>query len=248
MSAARIAATGALFLVLCAVAWIGISHLVGSSPATATKLATLAQQNKQSLLDGIAEGQPLYFKLEKYKTNRLGPSDYPDRVIDETWLSAGANGSIEAAVATMRSLDGELLGYTRLENGGLVFTDVATGMTFNINVDHWGSLESSVNEVWNRPQALQDSGVEFKGRGRLNERESLIYEWTYTSQGGPDSGAQRSMLKRIELVEDAPLLFKESSYEVDDQGVKTLIEETTVVEYGLLPEGSTVPTVADGSP
>ena len=248
MNVARIAGAGTVMLVLGAVAWLGVSHLVGSSPVTAVELVTSIEQNKQSLLEGLHQGQPLYSKLEKYKRSRLGPSNYPDKVIDETWLQPGENGSIETGVGTMRSLDGELLGYSSLERSVLVFTDVATGMTFDINVGHWDSLESWLNEVWNRPQTIQDPGVEFKGQGRLNQRESLIYEWSYTSQGGPDDGAQRSMLRRIELVEDAPLLYRESLYEIDDQGVRTLIEDTTVVEYGLLPEGSTVPTVADYSP
>ncbi len=245
MKIARVPVTGALILVLGAVTWIGVSQLVGIGPAaTATGLVASVQEDKQSFLDGIRGGQPLYFKVEKYKRNRLGPSDYPDRVIDETWLRAGEDGSIETAVAKMLNLEGEMLGYTQLNSGVLEFTDVATGMTFDINVDHWDSLESSVSEVWNRLLEIQGQGVDFKGRGRLNQRESLIYEWRYTSQGGPDDGTQRSMLKRIELVEDTPLFFKESLYEIDNQEVRTLLEESTMVEFRLLPEGSTVPTVA----
>lgn len=241
MQVARVAVAGALVLVLGAVVWIGVAQLVGTSPATATGLAASVQENKQSFLDGIRGGQLLYFKVEKYKRNRLGPTDYPDRVIDETWLRAGKDGSIETAVAKMRNLEGEVLGYTQLNHGVLVFTDVATGMTFDISVDHWDSLESSVSEVWDRLLEIEGPGVDFKGRGRLNQRESLIYEWRYTSQGGPDDNTQRSMLKRIELVEDTPLFFKESLYQIDNQE-STLLEESTMVEFKLLPEGSTVPT------
>ena len=245
MKVARMAVAGTLILALGAVAWMGVAQLVGSGPATAAELVASVEENKQSLLDGISEGQPLYFKVEKYKRNRLGPSDYPVRVIDETWLRAGENGSLETGVATMRNLEGEMLGYTRLNEGTLKFTDVATGMTFDINVGHWDSLESSVSEVWDRLLTIQSSGVDFKGRGTLSQRESLIYEWRPTPQGSQDGGTQPSILRRIELVEDAPLFFKESVYEIDDQEIRTILEETTVVEFRLLPEGSTVPSLAN---
>ena len=245
MNAARMAAAGALILALGAGAWIGISQLVGNSPVTAAQLAASAQEDKQSLLDGIREGRPLYFKYADFRQGRIGPSDYPDRVVQEEWRRAGEDGSIETVVATMRSLEGELLGYTLVSDGAWVYTDVGTGMTFDINVDHWGTLESSVNAYWDGLLTLEGPDIEFKGRGSLHQRESLIYEESYTSQGGPDEGSQQPMVWRMELVEEAPLLNKYSLYEIDDQGARTLVEETTVVEYRLLPLGSAIPTVPD---
>ena len=196
------------------------------------------------MLDGIREGRPLYFKYADFRKGRIGPGVYyPDRVIQEEWRRAGEDGLIETVVGTMRSLEGELLGYTLLSDGALVYTDVGTGITFEMSVDHWGTLESSVNTIWNGLLTLQGPDVEFKGRGSLHQRESLIYESLRTSQGGPDEGAQQSMVSRIELVEEAPLLNKFSRYEIDDQGARTLVAEHTVVEYRLLPLGSAIPTV-----
>ena len=249
MNAARMAAAGALILALGAGAWIGISQLVGNSPVTAAQLAASAQEDKQSLLDGIREGRPLYFKKYDFRRDRLGPGYYyPDRVILEEWLRAGEDGSTETVVATMRSLEGELLGYTLLSDGSLVYTDVGTGWSVDMIGNLWGSLESTVNTYWDGLLTLQGPDVEFKGRGSLHQRESLIYERSRTSQGGPDEGAQQSMVSRIELVEEAPLLIKYSLYEIDDQGARTLVAENTVVEYRLLPEGSAIPTVPDHSP
>ena len=245
MNAGRMAAAGALILALGAGAWVGISQLVENSPITAAQLVASTQADKQSLLDGIREGRPLYYKYDDFRKGRIGPSDYPDRVVQEEWLRAGEDGSLETVVATMRSLEGELLGYTLVSDGVWLYTDVATGMTFDMNVDHWGSLESSVNAMWDGLLTIHGPDVEFKGRGSLHQRESLIYERSRTSQGGPDEGAQQSLVSRIELVEEAPLLNKYSLYEIDDQGARTLVAENTVIEYRLLPEGSAIPTVPD---
>ncbi len=244
MNAARMAAAGVLILALGAVAWIGISQLVGNSPVTAAQLIASTQADKQSLLDGIREGRPLYYKYDDFRKGRSGPSDYPDRVVQEEWLRAGEDGSVETVVATMRSLEGELLGYTLVSDGALVYTDVGTGITTDMkSLDHWGSLESLVDATWNGLLTLQGPDVEFKGRGSLHQRESLIYERSRTSQGGSDEGPQQSLVSRTELVEEAPLLNKYSLYEIDDQGARTLIAENTVVEYRLLPLGSAIPTV-----
>ena len=249
MKVVRTALAATLVLGLGAAAWIGISQLVGNSPATVAQLAASIQEDKQSLLDGIREGRPLYFKKYDFRRDRLGPGYYyPDRVILEEWLRAGEDGSIETVVATMRSLEGELLGYTLLSDGSLVYTDVGTGWAVDMVGNLWGSLESTVNTYWDGLLTLQGPDVEFKGRGSLHQRESLIYERSRTSQGGPDEGAQQSLVSRIELVEEAPLLNKYSLYEIDDQGARTLVAENTVVEYRLLPEGSVIPTVPDHSP
>ena len=249
MRVAQLGVAGILILVLAAVVWMGVQQLGGSSPATAAEIAASVQQDKESLLTGIREGRPLYFKKYDFRRDRLGPGYYyPDRVILEEWLRAGEDGSTETVVATMRSLEGELLGYTLLSDGSLVYTDVGTGWSVDMIGNLWGSLESTVNTYWDGLLTLQGPDVEFKGRGSLHQRESLIYERSRTSQGGPDEGAQQSMVSRIELVEEAPLLNKYSLYEIDDQGARTLVAENTVVEYRLLPEGSAIPTVPDHSP
>ena len=249
MKAVRTALVGALILALGAVAWIGISQLVGNSPATAAELVASIEADKQSLLDGIRGGRPLYFKKYDFRRDRLGPDVYyPERVIMEEWLRAGEDGSLETVVATMRSLEGDLLGYTILSDGSLVYTDVGTGWTVDMIGNLWGNLESTVDTYWDGLLTLQGPDVEFKGRGSLHQRESLIYERSRTSQGGPDEGPQQSLVSRIELVEEAPLLNQYSLYEIDDQGARTLIAENTVVEYRLLPQGSAIPTVPDHSP
>ena len=42
-------------------------------------------------------------------------------------------------------------------------------------------------------------------------------------------------------MEDAPILWRNSTYRIDSEGRETLTEEETVVEYRLLPPGSSIP-------
>ena len=74
--------------------------------------------------------QPLYLKVEKYKRNSSRAlAIHPDRVIDETWLIAGEDGSIETADRQECSILKVRCWRTHSCNSGvLAFTAVATGM------------------------------------------------------------------------------------------------------------------------
>ncbi len=73
---------------------------------------------------------------------------------------------------------------------------------------------------------------ELKGIGELYGRATLYYE------GWSDS---RKTRWEREFVKDAPLLLRRSTYRIDCEGVETLTQEETVVEYHLLPPGSRIP-------
>ena len=209
----------------------------GSSPATAAEIAASVQQDKESLLTGIREGRPFYFKEEEYRRNPIGFGGLgtePNTVILENWVVAGDDGQIEDLVATKRSLEGDLLGYSQLTNGRAIYTDVATGTTLDEFTENWGTLESSVSASWDGLLSLQRPEFEFKGRGTLNQRASLIYE-LQTSKG---------KLLRIEVVEDAPLLHKTSLYEGASPEQSSLLEQRALIEYRLLPVGSAFPDPA----
>ena len=55
---------------------------------------------------------------------------------------------------------------------------------------------------------------------------------------GPNS---RKTRREREFVEDAPLLLRRSTYRIDSDSREDLTEEETVVEYRLLPPGSSIP-------
>ena len=233
---------GGLILVLAAVVWIGATQLGGNpSPAPApapevVEVATTSEQNKQSLLIGIAAGQPLYYKVLKYQKDPLGPGgpgSYPSTTISENWFVAGDDGQISDAVATLRTTEGVLLGYNKLVDGALVYTDIQTGDEFVLNHDFSGALSSIVDSFWALPQSLQNRGVAVKEQGTLSERASLIYEKQQSN----------GRLRRTELVENAPMLYKESIYDGASAVQSALRWENAIVEYRLLPAGTDLPTV-----
>ena len=203
---------------------------------TPTPTATTSEQNKQSLLTGIAAGQPLYYKVLKYQKDPLGPGgsgSYPSTTISENWFVAGDDGQISDAVATLRTQAGVLLGYSKLINGALVYTDIQTGEEFVLNHDFSGTLSSIVDSFWALPQSLQNRGVAVKEQGTLSERASLIYEKQQSN----------GRLRRTELVENAQMLYKESIYDGASAVQSALRWENALVEYKLLPAGTALPTV-----
>ncbi len=100
--------------------WLAIAYWGRTSPPTAAQQRAVAQQDKQALVDGLAQGQILYIRSEAYRRVRLGSlgrRDYPQRVIDEVWVVIGSDGAIETSISTRRDLDGELIGHSKLKDG-----------------------------------------------------------------------------------------------------------------------------------
>ena len=199
---------------------------------TAGEPLSPADRNKQVLLDGLADGRILYFKIEDYRINRIIPGaiDPPDRVIIENWLQPETGAQGELNVAAVRDQDGGLLQYTQSTDDKYTTTFVSSGETMETNIQ-WGSPAEWTEEIWNVPRNLAShSGFELKGIGELHGRATLIYE-----------ASSDSRKTRWELVEDAPILWRNSTYRIDSEGRETLTEEETVVEYRLLPPGSSIP-------
>ena len=197
----------------------------GNSPAATPEIGASAEQNKQALLDGIREGQPLYFKTLIYKREPARDGD-PNTLVYEDWMVADQNGLRTDIVGTLRDTEGNLLGYTELHDDGTVtYTDLVAGMVLPLPSEFLSDIEGSLSPFWDHMLSLQDSGWEFKGRGTLNGRTSLIFEREYDDE----------VTSRTEVVENAPLLRSESRYE---DGV--LVSQSTV-EYKFLPLGSALP-------
>ena len=214
--------------------WIGLEQLIGSSPAATPEIGASAEQNKQALLEGIRQGRPLYDKTVRYQKDPVvfgEGGSHPQTTIVESWLVADEQGQRVAMVATLRNLEGDLLAYTELHDDGTVtYTDLVAGMILPLPPEFLSDIEGSLSPFWDAMLSLQGPEWEFKGRGTLNGRTSLIYE-RYSTDAGK--------LSRIEVVENAPLLFSESRYE---DGV--LEEQSTRVEYRFLPLGSAIPNPA----
>ena len=208
--------------------WIGVEQLIGNSPAATLEISTSAEQKKQAFLEGIRQGRPLYQKEVRYQKH------HPQNTIAEDWMVADEQGQKVAVASTIRDLEGNLLKYMKLhEDGTLTETAYLVEGHFSrspfipLGTDPGlEDIELHFSVLWDGLLALPDSGSEFKGRGTLNGRTSLIFEREH------DDG----VTLRIEVVENAPLLHSVSIYE---DGI--LFSQTTVVERRFLPLGSALP-------
>ncbi len=222
-----------LVLPIVAGAWIGFLQFGKDSLATTPEIGASAEQNKQALLEGIRQGRPLYDKTVRYRKDPVvfeGGRSHPQTTVVESWLVADEQGQRVAMTATVRDLEGNLLGYTELHDDGTVtHTDIVAGLILPQPTEFLSDIEGTFGPYWDHLLTLQDSEWESKGRGTLNGRTSLIFELEH------DDGT----LWRMEVVENAPLLHSQSTYE---DGV--LVSRTTVVEYKFLPLGSALPNPA----
>ena len=235
MNAARIYGAVALVLLLGLAVGGGARHFLQDGSGSPDK-PSLWERNKHDLLDGLADGRILYFKNEDYRTDRVLPgTDHPpENVIIEYWLQAETSERGELGLVTERTVDGRLLQYSVAKDDILTTTVVSSGETLETHLA-WPSHAEWIKTTWQWPGSLaSDPDIEFTGTGQFQGRATLIY--------GTSSDSRRS---RWELVADAPLLRKDSIYRIDGEGRETLIAETNVVEYRLLPVGSRVPLPFD---
>lgn len=196
------------------------------------------------MIDGLAQGQILYIRSEDYQSVRLGPlgqKDYPQRVIDETWVVIASDGATETSIFTTRDLDGELIGYTELKDGVNRHSDLISGvyidtpMGIGLGYAEWIKGHWDPTSITNR---MEDRGFAFVRQGELGNQVSLIFERSYAAQQGDEAS-----VSRVELVEYRPFLNRTATYEADEQGQETLLQEHAFLEYRLLPESSTFPDI-----
>ncbi len=137
----------------------------------------------------------------------------PQRLVKESWLGTTSDGTVNIAVTTLHYPDGPETMDMMAAYGRQTFVD-------------W------LRQAWEMADFAERAGAEFKGRGHLHGWDSLIYEWQKDSD-----------IQRLEIVENAPLIMRESAYAIDQQGELTLLQSNTVLEYQLLPPGAEAPPV-----
>ena len=226
-------------------AWLSISYFTGGTPATAAELSDRAEQEKQALIDSVTEGQVLYIKFEDYGRDRigLGPSDYPKSVIQESWTTVGLGGAFEKTIGTTRSLDGELIGHSHLEDGVLVYSDLIADAYEEFEVGgYWGSIDTFTS-AWGLPNFVDERGFRFVDRGELSGWDTLVYELARPAESTSNVPNGLRRFNRLEFVEDRPILMRQSSYEVEDDGEEVLLRSTALVQYEVLPLGSAPPDI-----
>ncbi len=137
----------------------------------------------------------------------------PGHFETEMWLGADPDGTITTAVSTLH------------------FPDGPETMDMTTTYGHQ-KLTAWLSQAWETADFAERAGAEFKGRGNLHGWESLIYEWSTDTE-----------VQRLEIVESAPLIARESTYDIDQHGELTLTKSNTVLEYQLLPPGAEAPPV-----
>ena len=103
-------------------------------------------------------------------------------------------------------------------------------------------MEDWVEEIWDRIHSGIGPDGQSKSSGTLNGKASVVYELRTNPGANPGGPVPHELRRRLELVKDDPLLTRKSLYEVDEAGVETLVREHIIIEYKLLPAGSTMPS------
>lgn len=201
-----------------------------------------ALQEKDELVGSLTPGRILYIRWEQFQDPRItfcGP-DHPERMIGESWEKVGADGLFSGA-SVVRGPDGQLLTYMEITSGEVASTDVATGhrMYYGSPSPSAEGLAGWIGAIWDQPASIEEDGYLFKGRSELNGHASLVYERTVE----PPYGDAIKNMRRMEFVEDQPILFRQSLFDVMGEGERTLASEHTFLEWRVLPEGSTVPSI-----
>ncbi len=137
--------------------------------------------------------------------------DLPQRFVSEIWQGVGPDGKVDRSVSRLW-----------LEDGPETL-DMGAGMGHH-------ALAAWREQVWNLPEFLEAASFELKGHGTLRGMESVIYEME-----------SESRLERNEIAADAPLIARDSTYEIDGNGDLVLVSENAVLDYALLAPGSEPP-------
>ena len=205
---------------------VGWGYLGSRDTVTAANLSAAASDKKQSLVDGARNGQILYYKATDFKKGRLGLSEMPEHVVVENWISKGDDGNIGSAVSVTRNMTGVALVYSYLENGQIISRDLKSREELTSPIFHRKALEDWVGEIWGRTESGIGPDGQSKKSGTLNGKTSVVFEL----RANQDAPVGHELRKRFELVKDDPLLAKKSFYEVDEDGVETLVREYSIIE------------------
>ena len=163
----------------------------------------------------------------------------------ETWLKVGSDGRISESVTTMKSTGDDLLQYAVRTGSTITQTDVASGSVFEFTLaPDTTKLNEWLRASAARPQRLlQEDEYEFVGRGSMDGKASVIFEYEYEA-GSPMEGVRVPAGRvRLEFVEADPLLNREIHYAESPAGTDQVLESVETVEYEVLPADSEMPTL-----
>lgn len=236
----------AVALFIGAGAWFALSQNGMSPVVSAAEVVDITEGRIMAVSSTLTNGRILYYKTESFRTSRpgpTGPNQYPQTVFYESWLKVGADGRISESVTTMKSAEDALLQHAVGKGSTITQTDVESGSVFEFALaPDATTLNEWLRDSAARPQELlKDGEFEFVGRGTMNGKASVIFEYEYEA-GSPMEGVQVPAGKvRLEFVEADPLLNREIHYAPDPTGTNQVSESVQTVEYEVLEADSKMP-------
>ena len=154
--------------------------------------------------------------------------------------------NLTTLTGVVRDIEGNVVAHSKLEGDKRVATWASTGDRYEIPVGRT-RLAPWVNGIWGTRSRLMDKGYSNVGDGEMNGRRSIVLESPqYELKLSPDMRTELGLpvdneetayplrVSSLEIVEDAPLLWRDSVWDVGTGGERTLLRETRILEYELL--------------
>lgn len=226
-------AAGPIVLVSLVIVLTGVAC---SDMASTQEMVARAQESREDLLSKLTEGMVFYTFTAEYQRDAVSPDPdypYPHITIYEAWTMAGAEGRVASAVVKTCGLDGKPVSTTVSEGGMIIHMDHLLGETMELPDTVGVGVGDMMGEFSEFMQYFEDEGFALVESSTLNGMDSYIYSQTREYAGG-----ERRW--EIELVAEAPLLHRQSTYEVVD-GRESLLIESVTLDYKVLP-GSEYPS------
>lgn len=192
----------------------------------------------------LREGRILHFKIDTYTRNRQNVHadsgevlDHPDHTKVEHWIAIGPDELPIVHDVLGTSTEGELLTYSRLDQGFQTFVDIAAELEERYPAGAEISLIAWVDSKWDGASSLaaKDDWTE-TNQGRVLSEPSRKFE---REAAGPDGVLGKSTL---EIGSNNPLLVSTTTQKYE-AGQWVIVESSTITHMNLLPAGSqTLPT------
>ena len=237
--------TVALVALAMVVAAVGVGFVLGYLPSsgsvTAEALSSSAENKKQDLLDGLAEGRILYWKTDETLKGRVGPgpSELPERLVTESWLTQGEAGRLGEVIGISKDVGGNTVIHGHYVNGRSTtkYVDADERIVQALSSD--ATVENWLDGIWDRVQSGFDKEGESQSSETVDGKQTIVFQWQrVVDEERPERGHVK---KKVQMVVDDPLLAREQTFQVDESGRETLLLDFSVTEYRLLPSGSTMP-------
>ena len=196
-----------------------------------------SEEELKRLVDGITAGQVLYLRNADYRRpNPEIPADSPwasqEHTRGDGWMAQDENGDTVLYTSITYNLEGEVVGYSRIEDDQIVFYNLATGaQMYTPLFDDDSIIAGWVRAVWRAAARNIREGYTLVDTGSWRGQKISTYE-TSRDSFSFESG---TIIDLYEHVVDRPLLFRSARFEEDEEGNRTLESDHRILEYRLLP-------------